>query len=469
MFKGFGFGILFVLAVSFCTISTASFGDEFVSLAVPNFLTPDAQACGPAIEAANTKCYTEAKVEEAKGIAHGQAELAKNPSGTLDGSAAGARFGQTATGVNTIGAVLCQQANDTCQRYCGEQVIGKMEAELQQCNTNQQYQQIHAQICANLPQDIRIMRNTNKACQVSYLGTGSKYAYSAGASADAVRQYTNVNLASKGETAAEKAGNFLKDNAGKIALGAGAVGLGYMMLKGGKDGGGGSGASGTGGAKGALDCTKPDAAANALCHGQLIEECGNPANVGNDKCSNFTNTYCGFSANPEMGQVNNAPGLGSALCKDAMAAKFCKAEAKASCYSCLNLKDRQSAACQQNPRGCQHDNTAQEMGYFKHQCPDDPVFTDPRWQSVVAVAPPSTTQQPGTALTDGTPSQGAVGQPPANTTGTRVPSGGTVGLASFPDASPKLGPSVFSRSSQTVQALCEKGNLNNCGLRRSLK
>lgn len=432
---------------------------------------PQGEACIAGIAQGDDLCFVKAQEIKAGKLSEAAATAQGMNLGSVNEMCAGggamSAMGQQS---GAAGASLCANAFKSCMAGC-QKSLNDYGAFISACKSGN----IDPQ-CVKAQDEQHVVKQYLERCKPTYIHAGAQFFGDAQGAAVAQSQYyqcftATTNSGTPIDPTVAAVGNYVKDNAGKIAFGAGVLGLGYMAYKSGKDdGGGGGGASG--GTGGVPDCTKADAAVNSLCHGQLLAECGNPANVGSEKCQAFTNVHCGFSATPESGKVNTSPGLGSQLCKDAMAAKYCKTETKSACYSCLNLKDRQSSACQENPASCQHQNSTQEMGYFKHQCPDDPVFTDPRWAGVVATALPANTPPPTTTvgMNHPAPGQPPVGQPPAITASTRVTASATGSLnAGFPDASSKLGPSVFSHSSQTVQALCQKGSLNNCGLRRTLK
>ncbi len=267
---------------------------------------------------------------------------------------------------------------------------------------------------------------------------------------------------------------------GKILVGTAVVGALSNMFRsddGGGGGGGETGGTGGTGGTGASDpanktdqqkildaqkdpqCKSDEAHEYAHCQKYLSKLCEIPANLDDARCSGYTNRQCGLSSSSSDVTSDPPAGLGTQMCKDAMANNFCKTTSNSGCHSCLSLRDRKSPRCAQNLAECTRQPSNNEMAHYKAVCPTDPVFSDPKWASIQ----PNEIRRPGQPSTTSTSSDPAiVGVNSRSLAGNLT---ATNNLQRATDVGGAHNFDLNDRSSRTVQELCQRGWLNNCGPR----
>lgn len=209
-------------------------------------------------------------------------------------------------------------------------------------------------------------------------------------------------------------------------------------------------------------CQSEEAHEYAHCQKYLAKFCEIPANLDDARCVGYTNRQCGLATTTDSSASASAdppPGLGTQMCKDALANNFCKSTDNNSCHSCLTLRDRKSPRCAQNLAECNKAPTNTEMAHYKATCPTDPVFSDPKWASIV---PQEIQRQGNTPTSNDDSAILAAGVNGRNVAGTLVAVGG---LQRASDVGSAYNFDLNDRSSRTVQELCQRGWLNNCGPR----
>lgn len=234
----------------------------------------------------------------------------------------------------------------------------------------------------------------------------------------------------------EKAGKFVSNNWGKMAIG---LGIGYMAKSRSDQKADEAKAQQlqAEAAKAAIPCTADNASENSKCSDYLKADCAKVVNLSSVRCKGFTATYC-----------SSNDGMGTQLCKDSLARTYCDnanlASQRSNCYSCRDLNSRASADCTARPDLCMHENSMAEMAQWKATCPDDPVFTDPKWAGVTAGQ-----SLTAAATTTDAATSAALSRKPA-------------------EISPAFGPGLLSQTSNVIQQLCAGGHLNDCGSRSGI-
>lgn len=437
------------------------------------------QECKEAIQVGNNKCFVEGAQAQARG-ASVVANAAANPGAGSTHGAANNGTAPSAAGleVGLTGTKLCTDAAVICKEGCTNSIT-KLDEFKVSCSSSSSTDPA----CHYVDPDKRLAEVATDFCEKEFREQALHYEKLAGRSIDAQKKYLDASKASKsgggGLTGA------MSRNPWTTAMVAGGLGAGAGLLAGKMFGGGDDKDEKkqaeqqqqqiTNQAIVAAGCQDARSVDISECESRLIQDCGNVVHISSERCQAFTNRHCGFSA--PNGGVNNAPGLGSQLCKDAMASKFCGSDAKKDCYSCRRLKDLRSALCQAQPGACQYQNSDQQMAQFKYVCSDDPVFSDPRYANLVATPPPNGTIVGGSPASSG--NGAGLGQP---TNGSRVTGRGTASHPSLgaqatsgssgsrgSEIAPSLGPSVFTQSQQTMKTLCDQGELNNCGPRARMR
>lgn len=72
-------------------------------------------------------------------------------------------------------------------------------------------------------------------------------------------------------------------------------------------------------------------------------------------------------------------GMGSEYCKLANAHRFCQVSGRSECPSCQNLSMNSSFTCVYNPSSCRPQNSTEQIEKARSSCPSDPMFLDPNY------------------------------------------------------------------------------------------
>ncbi len=329
-------------------------------------------------------------------------------------------------------------AAQTCREGC-QRSVSSIEAKITEANS-----------AGNVEESTRLegekakAEKAGEACLAHYTTQAglitAQAAISAEASVNALA--TTKALTMKGVSASdnptwiEKAGKFVSNNWGKMAIG---LGIGYMAKNRSDQKADEAKAKQmqAEAAKAAIPCTADNASENTKCTDYLKADCAKVVNLSTVRCKGFTATYC-----------SSNDGIGTQLCKDSLARNYCDnaslASQRSNCYSCRDLNSRASADCTARPDLCMHENSMAEMAQWKATCPDDPVFTDPKWAGVTA----------GKSLTAAPTTTDAA----TNVALSRKPA----------EISPAFGPGLLSQTSNVIQQLCAGGHLNDCGSRAGI-
>lgn len=246
---------------------------------------------------------------------------------------------------------------------------------------------------------------------------------------------------------------------------------------------------------GTVDCSKSDAGYYADCNTYLAAACQqsmtNGTFSGSPTCTTFAGRYCGTSSSgvytmpysavsapaiagpattgtatattmPTMGA--SGEGRATTFCTSALAYNYCQTGGRANCPSCQNLATSTSAGCQQNPALCLGQTSQNIVIQARTTCPDDPIFANPAYSSMVANAPavlplPTVSQAVTGATAPAILPASVSGMQAASVGGrTIAEASGTAGPTS--DITGQYGPSVFSTSTQAISKLCQSGQLN---------
>lgn len=248
-------------------------------------------------------------------------------------------------------------------------------------------------------------------------------------------------------------GKFFEENKGML-MGGALIGGVAALLGGKKDDKNDSANGGAGGTNQQINCFGADAANYTQCDAQLKLECTNVVNLGGDKCKSFSNRHCGFTQTTNGNeQINKAEGVGTQLCQDALSVQFCQNKTeRAGCYSCRSLADRGSKTCLQNPSACSIVPSDNEMAQYKFSCPEDPVFTLPKWAHIQA---------------SDKFNQAYLANKDPRKLASILPAAKPIKIKANDVATNSAG-SILKQSSGSIQRLCDQGLVNNCGARSGI-
>ncbi|MBX7231122.1 MAG: hypothetical protein K1X29_03450 [Bdellovibrionales bacterium] len=439
-----------IKAILFLIVSlafTSHAWGQTTSVQTPILKSPElaggSSRCVPAVNQANDLCFTQTESVQAKAAGAAVFGASSVPSEIVPTSMFAVQGADLGTTANSNAVSLCDQAYKLCHKGCN--------ADLQKLQIAQRGEGTsHAQA------DETELRKTIQACSqfqkraLAFAG-GAAETVRAGAQAGEVRD----------AAAASGAGGegFFSEHKKEIAAGVIGLGLGYLLGKK-KDKDKKESTSTepttTPTTNTAISCGADEAYQNSSCTEQLIKECSCIASIGSNRCTLFTNNYCGF--NTPTNTVNTAPGLGSQLCQDAMAQSYCANAAQADnrkvCYSCRSLTDRKALACGQS---LGKESSNEEILRYKALCPDDPINATPRWASVTPESERDSLSGGRVVVADKNSPQAVV-----------INNNNLNRSLASTDVAPRFGPGVLSRASQTIQEICDRGEANYCGLRRGI-
>lgn len=442
-----------IKAILFLIVSlafTSHAWGQTTSVQTPILKSPElaggSSRCVPAVNQANDLCFTQTESVQAIGAIQITSKIVPVSGGTLisaDTAKSGANLG---TNVNARSAELCNEAYNLCYKGCNE--------DLKILLTPSEY----GDGKSHAAEDRQELEKTIQACSQFKVRAGAFL----GGAVD-----TNVASGEAGATgaAARATGaggeGFFSEHKKEIAAGIIGLGLGYLLGKkknkdkDEKESNSTEQTTTQTTTNTTISCGADEAYQNSSCTDQLIKECSCVASIGSNRCTLFTNNYCGF--NTPTNTVNTAPGLGSQLCQDAMAQSYCsnaqQAENRKVCYSCRSLTDRKALACGQS---LGKESSNEEILRYKALCPDDPINATPRWASVTPESGREALSGGLVVVADKSPQAAVINNNNLNRS-----------LAST-DVAPRFGPGVLSRASQTIQEICDRGEVNYCGLRRGI-
>lgn len=436
MTKIFGF----VALIFFVDVSWAEVG-PFIPKTPPESV--EAGRCRTAISAA-AELFTAGVTSITAYAPTGQLAAGAADQSSLGLAGSGVQNASAMTLANEAARVTLIRAATTCNVGCKNaetDIQTALDAASASSNTTEVYR---------LRSELMRVKSVGADCSGHYEGLAAIAAAQEGASGIATHQALNTKRdltignvfygegvsASDNPTWIEKAGKFVSNNWGKMAIG---LGIGYMAKNRSDQKADEAKAKQmqAEAIKAAIPCTADNASENSKCTDYLKADCAKVVNLSTVRCKGFTATYC-----------SSNDGIGTQLCKDSLARNYCDnaslASQRSNCYSCRDLNSRASADCTARPDLCMHENSMAEMAQWKATCPDDPVFTDPKWAGVTA----------GKSLTAAATTTDAA----TNVALSRKPA----------EISPAFGPGLLSQTSNVIQQLCAGGHLNDCGSRAGI-